>query len=188
MVSDVSIADDDDTISTHRADQRAIDAPQHTTPTHAPISKPTQPMHSALLRSTAMVSAGAKSQQQQPLLLHYQDEPPQEGLDGRCSSGPATADPGCARCAGWRRELLGFGVLLLVGAVMGLALPKNPKLTDPVVAAASNILGWTYFLAWTVSFYPQVRPVLLSPSGRSDGRLDGYLLVDSFHPPAIHHT
>lgn len=78
-----------------------------------------------------MVSA-SQQQQQQPLLLHHHDEPPQKGLDGRCSSGPATADPGCARCAGWRHELLGFGVLLLVGAVMGLALPKNPKPDVPL--------------------------------------------------------
>ncbi len=63
----------------------------------------------------------------------------------------------CGACGRCMNELLGFGGLLLVGLVLGLTLPTNPKLTDPTVARVSNVLGWTYFLAWTVSFYPQVR-------------------------------
>lgn len=61
---------------------------------------------------------------------------------------------GCLRWA--RRELLGFGALVAAGVVLGLALPTDPKLTDPAVARVSNVLGWLYFVSWTVSFYPQV--------------------------------
>lgn len=62
------------------------------------------------------------------------------------------------QCLIWaRHELLGFAALLLLGLVLGLMLPKNTQLKDdPGYAALSNILGWTYFSAWTVSFYPQL--------------------------------
>lgn len=74
-----------------------------------------------------------------------------------------TGAPSCGarsfQCLVWaRHELLGFGALLLLGLVLGLVLPNtNAELQDdPGYAALSNVLGWTYFLAWTVSFYPQL--------------------------------
>lgn len=39
---------------------------------------------------------------------------------------------------------------------MGLVLPKNDELRNPPYATVSNILGWTYFVAWGISFYPQL--------------------------------
>lgn len=39
-----------------------------------------------------------------------------------------------------------------------MVLPVNPNLTEPY-ARISNCVGYVYFLAWTVSFYPQVRRV-----------------------------
>ncbi|KAL9178605.1 hypothetical protein ACHAXT_001943 [Thalassiosira profunda] len=48
--------------------------------------------------------------------------------------------------------------LLLGGIVLGLALPKNPSLPSRIWqwATMSNIVGYTYFLAWSASFYPQI--------------------------------
>lgn len=39
---------------------------------------------------------------------------------------------------------------------MGLALPKNPHLPSRTWQILSNIVGYTYFLAWSLSFYPQI--------------------------------
>ncbi|KAL7551989.1 hypothetical protein ACHAWF_015199 [Thalassiosira exigua] len=46
--------------------------------------------------------------------------------------------------------------LALGGAVLGLALPKNPHLHTRAWQILSNFVGYTYFLAWSSSFYPQV--------------------------------
>jgi hypothetical protein len=45
--------------------------------------------------------------------------------------------------------------LIVAGVALGLLLPTNPELRGGY-ARVSNVLGYTYFLAWTVSFYPQV--------------------------------
>lgn len=56
----------------------------------------------------------------------------------------------------WARvELLGFACLIVAGVALGLLLPTNPELRGGY-ARVSNVLGYTYFLAWTVSFYPQL--------------------------------
>ncbi len=46
--------------------------------------------------------------------------------------------------------------LLLIGAVFGLALPKNENLSNSFIKYLSSIIGYIYFLCWSVSFYPQV--------------------------------
>ena len=43
----------------------------------------------------------------------------------------------------------------LVGTVLGLSLPKDSDLPR-AYSFLSNIIGYTYFLAWSISFYPQV--------------------------------
>jgi cystinosin len=42
-----------------------------------------------------------------------------------------------------------------VGTILGLSLPKDPDLPH-AYSFLSNIIGYTYFIAWSVSFYPQV--------------------------------
>ncbi len=69
--------------------------------------------------------------------------------------------PPARRCLGFlvwaRHELLGFAVLVLVGVTLGLSLPTaSQPLQESGYAALSNVFGWVYFLAWTVSFYPQL--------------------------------
>lgn len=99
---------------------------------------------------------------QAPLLLRMEQGNDEEEHNGLERDQEIARAPSCgastAQCLIWaRRKLLGYVVLLLLGLVLGLALPKNKQLQhDPASAALSNILGWTYFLAWTVSFYPQL--------------------------------
>lgn len=103
-----------------------------------------------------------------PLLLRKDDVEEKDDDDvetGHDVGSTAAAAPSPTSCGArvvhflrWaRHELLGFASLLVLGLVLGLALPKNTQLhDDPGYAVLSNILGWTYFLAWTVSFYPQL--------------------------------
>jgi cystinosin len=50
-----------------------------------------------------------------------------------------------------------FGLLTLfcVGSILGLILPKNEALPSPVYRTVSSCIGYTYFLAWSTSFWPQ---------------------------------
>lgn len=54
--------------------------------------------------------------------------------------------------------LVGVAILapvLLVGVTLGTLLPTDQHLERPF-STVSSIIGWTYFAAWTLSFYPQV--------------------------------
>ena len=56
----------------------------------------------------------------------------------------------------WARlELTGFFLIILVGTILGLVIPPNDELTSPY-RYYSNVLGWIYFCAWSISFYPQL--------------------------------
>lgn len=49
-----------------------------------------------------------------------------------------------------------FLLVLVLGCVLGAALPPAPgSLPDPW-RTASGLIGWTYFAAWSISFWPQV--------------------------------
>ena len=50
-----------------------------------------------------------------------------------------------------------FGSSILLGVILGLAVPGDSSLPSPAWRTASNLVGWTYFSAWSISFYPQVR-------------------------------
>jgi cystinosin len=43
----------------------------------------------------------------------------------------------------------------LVGTILGLSLPKDSDLPHGY-SFLSNIIGYTYFVAWSISFYPQI--------------------------------
>jgi cystinosin len=46
--------------------------------------------------------------------------------------------------------------LFVVGSAVGLGLPKNRSLPTPWYRSLSAAIGYIYFVAWSVSFYPQV--------------------------------
>ena len=47
-------------------------------------------------------------------------------------------------------------VPLLLGLALGILVPGSDFIEDRTLRVVSSILGWQYFLCWTVSFYPQV--------------------------------
>lgn len=48
------------------------------------------------------------------------------------------------------------------GIVLGLLLPTSKSLPPPV-DTVSAIIGWVYFSAWSISFYPQCRSTVIHP-------------------------
>ena len=52
--------------------------------------------------------------------------------------------------------IAGLCTLIVVGASIGLVTPKNHDLPSPFYRNVSAAVGYIYFLAWSVSFYPQV--------------------------------
>jgi uncharacterized protein with PQ loop repeat len=52
--------------------------------------------------------------------------------------------------------LAGLSLLVVAGSAIGAALPKNPSLPTEWYRWVSSCVGYTYFLCWSVSFYPQV--------------------------------
>lgn len=54
-----------------------------------------------------------------------------------------------------RTALTLFALVLALGLLLGLTTPASADLSG-AWARASNLIGWTYFAAWSVSFWPQV--------------------------------
>lgn len=64
---------------------------------------------------------------------------------------PLTDDKG----SGWG-VVVGLMSLTVVGTSLGMILPQNQDLPTPWYRGISSAIGYTYFLCWSVSFYPQV--------------------------------
>ena len=52
--------------------------------------------------------------------------------------------------------LAGFAVIILFGTVFGFAFPSSLTGQPRDIEYISGIVGWTYFAAWSISFYPQL--------------------------------
>jgi cystinosin len=50
----------------------------------------------------------------------------------------------------------GLSLMSLVGILCGLVMPKNPDLATPWYRTISSVIGYIYFVSWSVSFYPQL--------------------------------
>lgn len=50
----------------------------------------------------------------------------------------------------------GLTTIVVAGCIIGVCMPKNTSLPTPWYRTISSAIGYTYFLAWSVSFYPQV--------------------------------
>jgi cystinosin len=53
-----------------------------------------------------------------------------------------------------RLRLAGLALVLGLGLGLGLGIPSSLG-CDLTIKRLSSVLGWTYFAAWTISFYPQ---------------------------------
>mmetsp|Transcript_10477 Transcript_10477/g.30824 ORF Transcript_10477/g.30824 Transcript_10477/m.30824 type:complete len:382 (-) Transcript_10477:163-1308(-) len=51
---------------------------------------------------------------------------------------------------------IGLFCLALVGTTLGFVMPKESSLPTPAWRTISSIVGYTYFICWSISFYPQV--------------------------------
>ena len=47
-----------------------------------------------------------------------------------------------------------IGLPVIFGVVLGFAIPSASTLPPPL-DTLSRVIGWTYFTAWSISFYPQ---------------------------------
>lgn len=49
----------------------------------------------------------------------------------------------------------GISLMIIMGAALGMAMPKNDNLSSPY-RYFSSVIGYTYFVAWTICYYPQI--------------------------------
>lgn len=56
----------------------------------------------------------------------------------------------------WQSLTKGISIVALIGVILGLIMPKNQQLPSPTYQYVSSIIGYTYFVCWSVSFYPQI--------------------------------
>lgn len=89
-------------------------------------------------------------------------EPP-EGSDISTSGGSSWreflllfASPILDESGSVKSVLAGLFTLFLVGSLIGVASHKNPSLPTEWYQYISAMIGYIYFLCWSVSFYPQV--------------------------------
>mmetsp|Transcript_7392 Transcript_7392/g.16150 ORF Transcript_7392/g.16150 Transcript_7392/m.16150 type:complete len:280 (-) Transcript_7392:219-1058(-) len=50
----------------------------------------------------------------------------------------------------------GLSTIIVAGCLIGVFMPKNTSLPTQWYRWVSSMIGYTYFLAWSTSFYPQV--------------------------------
>ena len=50
----------------------------------------------------------------------------------------------------------GLSIAAFFGAFLGIIVPKNTDLPSPVYRYISSMIGYMYFVAWSISFYPQI--------------------------------
>lgn len=50
----------------------------------------------------------------------------------------------------------GLSIIFALGTLLGLVMPKNQDLPTVWYQSLSSIIGYSYFLSWSVSFYPQL--------------------------------
>ena len=55
-----------------------------------------------------------------------------------------------------RHVYRGLSTVIIVGVILGVVLPHNVRLNGVWYQYVSSIIGYTYFTAWSISFYPQL--------------------------------
>jgi cystinosin len=49
-----------------------------------------------------------------------------------------------------------FACVIITGVILGFSVPDNDPTYPQPGRTFSSVIGWTYFMAWSISFYPQV--------------------------------
>ena len=50
----------------------------------------------------------------------------------------------------------GLSIMFALGTMTGILMPKNPDLPHAWYRILSSVIGYIYFVSWSVSFYPQL--------------------------------
>jgi cystinosin len=50
----------------------------------------------------------------------------------------------------------GLSIMFALGTITGILMPKNPDLPHAWYRILSSVIGYIYFVSWSVSFYPQL--------------------------------
>jgi uncharacterized protein with PQ loop repeat len=50
----------------------------------------------------------------------------------------------------------GLSLIILLGSFLGIIMPKDNDLPSPFYKYISSIIGYTYFVSWSYSFFPQI--------------------------------
>lgn len=50
----------------------------------------------------------------------------------------------------------GFSIIAMCGTLLGILMPKDKNLPTPWYRVVSSIIGYTYFMSWSIAYYPQV--------------------------------
>jgi len=50
----------------------------------------------------------------------------------------------------------GLSIMFALGTITGILMPKNPDLPHAAYRLLSSVIGYIYFVSWSVSFYPQL--------------------------------
>lgn len=77
-------------------------------------------------------------------------------LSSDCNFSSENMHPRCDRQRTSGAILKNPFILIISGIILGTIMPKNEALPTPYYRYISSVLGYTYFLCWSISFYPQV--------------------------------
>jgi len=119
------------------------------------------------------MNPSTKNQSTTPLLLDYDDNPSAIDITNLAlsdSPNNSISEGSCSSDTNMRPNIRGtrdksdkdasilkkVSILLTSGTILGICMPKNEDLPTDYYRYISSILGYNYFLCWSISFYPQV--------------------------------
>lgn len=109
-----------------------------------------------LLRRASPPSEGAS----EDAMSTNENEAPTKGMKHIRSllirRGSSIVEPFADETGSYQSIKSGLSTIIIVGTLIGLFMPKDMNLPTPWYRVLSSAIGYTYFLAWSVSFYPQV--------------------------------
>jgi len=69
----------------------------------------------------------------------------------------------------------GFSILVLAGIALGLLTPNDENLPNEFYRCMSSIIGYIYFVIWSVAYYPQIITIYIDKS--IDGLSTDYIVL-----------
>jgi len=73
----------------------------------------------------------------------------------------------------------GFSIIFLFGTILGIVMPHDEHLPNSWYRLVSSIIGYTYFMSWSVSYYPQI--ITIYENGSIDGLSTDYTIITALN-------